>query len=397
MKNRPIKKVTVGLPVYNGGASIERAIQCWLGQDFTDFELIVSDNGSTDQTFGICEKYCRQDDRIQYYRFPQNMGMARSFERLVNMACGDYFVFAFHNDIFAPTYLSSCIDVLDNDPSVVLCYTGTGIIDSDDNYLYDATDQFLLDQESLIDRYKQLLANLGLCNCFHGLIRKNILLQTIPFDICAAGDVTLLAKLILKGKFFQIPEELCKRSEPTHQHCKSLNERWSHIERWSFPHRPHRDFCSTPFFDIITAMERFICETDFADEDKEELLRSTYDIVTTRYKKYILWEIGHLLTSIHNGNLRYIWKDESFSKKTSPKHLNISRAYLIQRYIEVDRLINYFKEMPDLYYVAGVLLYRLNRYEEAKNKIEIAIHKKRDHMQALQLLNRIEQSLLQRN
>jgi glycosyltransferase involved in cell wall biosynthesis len=71
--------VSIGLPVYNGAGTIGQAIISLLAQTFADFELIISDNASTDATEEICRDFARRDGRIRYVRQPQNRGPIATF------------------------------------------------------------------------------------------------------------------------------------------------------------------------------------------------------------------------------------------------------------------------------------------------------------------------------
>lgn len=121
--------VTVGLPVFNGERFLPRAIESLLHQDYTSFEIVISDNASTDTTEEICRVYARQDSRIRYYRNPSNLGAANNFNRVVELAQGRYFKWAAHDDWCAPSFLSRCVDELGSDPGTVLCFTAMGVVD----------------------------------------------------------------------------------------------------------------------------------------------------------------------------------------------------------------------------------------------------------------------------
>ena len=122
-------RVSIGLPVYNGEKFIREAIDSIFSQTFEDFELIISDNGSTDRTQQICQAYAAQDLRIRYYRNKKNIGAARNYNLVFELASGEYFKWAAHDDLCAPEYLERCVEILDRDPDVVLCYPKTSIID----------------------------------------------------------------------------------------------------------------------------------------------------------------------------------------------------------------------------------------------------------------------------
>ena len=94
--------VSIGLPVYNGDRYLAEALDSILAQSFADFELIISDNASTDGTQDICETYARRDERIVYSRLPENLGAAPNYNRLVEMARGELFKWAAHDDRIKP-------------------------------------------------------------------------------------------------------------------------------------------------------------------------------------------------------------------------------------------------------------------------------------------------------
>jgi len=336
-------KVTIGLPVYNGEKLLPRALDCWVNQDFQDFELIISDNGSTDRTEEICEAYTELDDRVTYYRFERNMGVLRSFARLIDMAAGEYFVMAFHNDFFAADYLSSCLEVLEADSSVVLCYAGAHFIDEEGKSVQDITDQFKLDQPDVVDRYEQILSKLGLCSCYHGLMRTVEAQKTIPLRMNAAIDTTFLSELILWGKFVQIDRPLIYRSLPRTRGRDTPLERWGSFDKGAYPYMPHRDFTTLPFLDMIMDLVDYICDTDFMDETKEALIKHTYRILFERFGGNVAMEIKLLRDAVVKGNIRYHWKDERFNKTVDRAFPYLERVYLMRRLAELKKVDSLIK------------------------------------------------------
>jgi len=121
MENKK-SKVSIGMPVWNGEDFIKLALDSLLAQDFKDFEIIISDNASTDNTEEICEKYIKKDERIKYIRQCENIGLDRNFNFVLDKAKGEYFMWAAHDDLWEPTYISEMVKVLDNNKSVVLAF-----------------------------------------------------------------------------------------------------------------------------------------------------------------------------------------------------------------------------------------------------------------------------------
>ena len=102
-----VPRLTIGLPVYNGANYLAHSLDALLGQSFEDFELIISDNASTDDTPDICRRYEKQDSRVRYIRQPQNIGLAPNHNFTVELARGELFKWASHDDLYARDLLKS--------------------------------------------------------------------------------------------------------------------------------------------------------------------------------------------------------------------------------------------------------------------------------------------------
>ncbi|MCP4429173.1 MAG: glycosyltransferase family 2 protein [Chloroflexi bacterium] len=200
--------ISVGLPVYNGENYVEEAIKAILAQTYANFELIISDNASTDSTQAICEAYAAQDPRIHYYRAETNKGATWNFNRVVELATGKYFKWAAHDDVVAPTFLEKCADVLEQDPSVSVCYTKVQFIDENGD-LSDTYDVKLnTDSPDPRRRFRQLLMEWHLCFEIFGLLRIEQLRKTPLMGDYSHGDGVLLERLAFQGWFYEAPETL---------------------------------------------------------------------------------------------------------------------------------------------------------------------------------------------
>jgi glycosyltransferase involved in cell wall biosynthesis len=128
-KNDKIKvnktpKVSIGLPVYNGSKYLKRTLDCLLGQTFLDFELIISDDGSTDATEEICREYEESDSRVRYYRQPKNFGMpVKNFQFTLTQAIGEYFMFASHDDYWSKDFIEKMVKILNADKDCSLAFS----------------------------------------------------------------------------------------------------------------------------------------------------------------------------------------------------------------------------------------------------------------------------------
>jgi glycosyltransferase involved in cell wall biosynthesis len=207
-------RVSIGLAVYNGEKYLEEAIDSILGQTYQDFELIISDNASTDRTEEICRKYAAQDNRIRYYRNATNIGGANNENSTVGLARGGYFRWAAHDDVCAPDLLEKYVGVLDREPSVVLCFSMVHDIDENGNIINTISLKQGLSAKAH-ERFRELADPKHHCEIFYGLIRTGVLRQTRLQQNYTDSDRTLLAELSLYGRFYEIPEPLFfKRYHP---------------------------------------------------------------------------------------------------------------------------------------------------------------------------------------
>ena len=221
-------KLSIGLPVYNREKLLRQSLDALLDQTFTDFELIISDNASTDRTEQTCREYAQRDARIRYYRNRTNIGAPRNFNRTFELSSSKYFKWATSDDLCAPQFLELALDVLERDPAVVLCYAKTRIIAADGSPLEDYEDKLHLMEAKASQRFKRLLNTIGLCHQHQGVIRSAALGRTALLADHIRSDVNLMAELSLYGKFFELPQRLFfrrlhpdagswERSDPTRQ------------------------------------------------------------------------------------------------------------------------------------------------------------------------------------
>lgn len=206
-------KLTIGLPVHNGERYLRFAIDSLLAQTYSDFELLISDNASTDNTMLICQEYAARDPRIRYYRNMENIGAAANFNKLFQLSRGDYFKWAAADDVVSPTFLEKCIEMLESNRSIILAYSKVNRIDSsgevDGVYEYPMR----VDAPEPHTRFSDLILVNHFCIAIFGVIRRDALEQTPLIGKYVGSDRVLLAELGLRGKLFEIPEYLFHRRD----------------------------------------------------------------------------------------------------------------------------------------------------------------------------------------
>lgn len=206
-----LPQVSIGMPVYNAGNHIGLAIEGLLAQSFGDFELIVSDNASSDSTRDVVEEYKQRDDRIRYERQPANIGANANYSYVVRRARGEFFKWSSASDWCAPTFLEHCRNELLAHGDTVLAVPKTRLFcDSLDTWQDYAWDIEVLDDASSA-RLARLTAELALNNAMNGLIRTSALRRTRLIEAYLSADVVLMGHLALLGKFRLLNERLLYR------------------------------------------------------------------------------------------------------------------------------------------------------------------------------------------
>jgi len=240
-------RVSIGVPVYNGERYLAEALDAALAQTFRDFELIISDNASTDRTEAICRDYAARDARIRYYRQPTNLGATQNYNRLFDLAQGVYFKWAAYDDLYSPNFLEQAVAVLEQNPEVTVAYGKSYRIDEHGrNVGYEPVD-LNLRQASARARYAAYHRRFQQhrnCNAVFGLIRANALARTPRIGNYVASDEVLLGELALQGHIVELPEAFFyRRDHPAMsvRAYKKLSERiaWFDTSKQGHLHLPH--------------------------------------------------------------------------------------------------------------------------------------------------------------
>lgn len=201
--------LSVGFPVFNGEKYLEQALNSIIAQTFTDFELIVSDNASTDKTQAICMQFAAKDPRIRYYRNDHNVGAAPNFNSVVKLARGKYFKWAAYDDLNEPDFFMKCLEVLEHHPDIILCYPRAKLVDAQGAFRedYDPMPNVCsLDRPA--ERFREFILYPHLAVQIFGIYRTDVLNNTKLHRSFPSSDEVLLAELALLGKFYEVQDRL---------------------------------------------------------------------------------------------------------------------------------------------------------------------------------------------
>ena len=233
------KKISIGIPVRNGQHHIRDAIDSIIKQTYQNFELIISDNASTDETAAICQQYAAADPRIKYYRQPENIGAAANFNRTFQLAEGAYFKWAAHDDVLEPTYLEQCVAALQRNPDAVLCQSLVKIINDQGQCLHTYNHAaFGTDSPRASERFAARLTP-RYCMDVFGLIRSDALRRTGLIRYHLGSDRTLLVELALLGRFLLVPEFLFLNREHPRRFKRQFRHPRSELA-WYAPNKAGR-------------------------------------------------------------------------------------------------------------------------------------------------------------
>lgn len=216
-----IDLVSIGMPVYNAASCIRESLESLLGQSYKNFELIISDNASTDNTEKICRSYAKKDKRIRYIRQKENIGAVNNFNFVLKEAQGKYFMWAADDDLWDRNYIK-CImceykktSQKENVGLIATRWIFTNlngnlkIVKKKDKrncrIIYLSLNQFLRDPHLNV-------------TCLYGIYRKNILVKIGGLDrsLCPISDLLMITIFLCHSRIKIIENELfTKRMNPS--------------------------------------------------------------------------------------------------------------------------------------------------------------------------------------
>ena len=219
-KNTPVKirpayppQVSIGMPVYNGEPFIREALDSLLAQTFTDFELIISDNGSTDATETICKEYAAKDVRIRYVRQLENQGAVTNFLFVLNDAVGECFMWAAADDVWSADWLDALYGEVQTQKRVTAIFGGLRQIDGNSKEILTLATNAKIDFSGSM--YQRLIKfflmheSRGKANLFYSLYRTDSLRLV---DLSAYKyDYQVLHKLLQLMPIIQISGPLLSK------------------------------------------------------------------------------------------------------------------------------------------------------------------------------------------
>ena len=224
-------KLTIGIPTYNGEQFLKEKITSILNQNFTDFELIISDNGSTDTTKEICNNFAIKDKRIRFFSHKKNLGAFWNFDFILKKACGKYFMWTAVDDKILPGFYEKNIEILEKNSNVVCSASQVKYFGKNRNYWVERSTRgsFKRLTKKIIGRFQNLqnypasgtfeskfryyLKLRGHHHIFFGIYRteqlKKIWLLDVNFTV--GVDLVTMLSILRFGDFHVIDEVMMYR------------------------------------------------------------------------------------------------------------------------------------------------------------------------------------------
>lgn len=202
-------KVSVCIPTYNYGHFIGEAVESVLRQSLQDFEIIITDNASQDDTELIVARLCERDPRIRYQRNAENLGMVANWNRCLELATGEYVKYLCADDILEPECLKRLTELLDTHPEAALAASARGVISdgSDTSYLSYSDHQEVVPGPECMRR--MLIGGNLVGEPTAVMFRRTAARRGFRPDLQQLTDMEFWFHLLEQGAFAFTPDVLC--------------------------------------------------------------------------------------------------------------------------------------------------------------------------------------------
>ena len=180
-----------------------------MSQDYFNWELLITDNASDDESRTIINEYVKQDSRIHYFRNKINIGAIANFNRVFELSSGKYFMWASGHDLRTTSVLSQCVNKLEEDSSVVLAYPVTAHVNEAGEVLevrgqFDTTNHRIDDP---VGRLMYFLWSYSPPDIIYGVMKSDALRRVGPAKPVPGTDYVMLIRLSLVGRFAQVKDQ----------------------------------------------------------------------------------------------------------------------------------------------------------------------------------------------
>ncbi len=213
--NTELPIVVALVPAFNAASFIEETLDSIAAQSYSNLRVLISDDASTDETGKICDRYATTDARFSVLHQSLNLGWIGNVNALFEAAEGDYYFFAFHDDIFLPDYVQLLVEALEADPGAILAFPDIEYVKSDGTV---GTPSFR-ELDGVTNRYERVrvMARKPQHNAIPvlGIFRSDApgLVGGLKRNLAGefVADWPWLLSLLVHGTFIRVPRILCRK------------------------------------------------------------------------------------------------------------------------------------------------------------------------------------------
>lgn len=224
-------QLTVGMPVFNGADTLERAFEQMLAQTWRDFRLVVSDDASIDESESICRKYAALDSRIEYRRLETRVPGSENFRNLVMSATTPFFMWITQDDIWHPEFIAKCMERFAGQPQVICVVPRSNHILADGSRRFDTGSAPL--RGTPARRLRQCLEYMDGNHRYFGIFRTEALQKSFPLpQWFFAYDWLVVALSTQQGEHDEVPEVLFEKFLNPRYHYYNESFQFATDGRW---------------------------------------------------------------------------------------------------------------------------------------------------------------------
>lgn len=284
--------VSIGLPTLNGERWLAQALDSLLAQSHENFEIVISDNASSDDTAEIARRYAKDDGRIRYVRNQYVLPHYDSLNQAFRLSQGEYFMWAADHDLWEATFIEQLLEVLVTNPDTALVYPRSSFIGPDDEEIETFDQSLSTEGKGPAERFMKILVELTRFNMFFGLYRVEHLRETHLFPPILGGGRLLLCELSLHGEIRQVADSLLhlRRKNPEENAYDAEQRRIEAL----FADERDKWKKLAPHLDMVHGLLEIVIYSELSGEDKRKLLGGVLGLAPKKFP-YLEQEVKRLL------------------------------------------------------------------------------------------------------
>jgi glycosyltransferase involved in cell wall biosynthesis len=211
MSNKPF--ITVGMPIYREAKFIREALDSLINQEYVYFRVVISDNGSDDETIEICQEYVANDDRFTLIQQKENLGILGNFKFVYDQCETKYYIWFAGHDVLLPNYFKDAIEKLESNENLLMTFGRAKRIDINSEFIPEGHQEFIIDDNlhtvGLKPYYRMMTViwQLRTCIALHGVFRYNMI-DNLNLDQIWGTDSLMLYLLAARGEYYRMDQQV---------------------------------------------------------------------------------------------------------------------------------------------------------------------------------------------